>query len=121
MNASDEGEGGSLTGLLLLAVRPLGDGEMDLLAGRGLGLEGLLEAVPDQRSADVGVADVGHPRRPPEGHRRRGRRHRVASSSLPLRRRRWVDGEWEWGSDRVTGSVVWPGSIGFVGSKPTAQ
>jgi hypothetical protein len=38
-----------------------------------------------------------------------------------LRRRRWVDGEWEWGSDRVTGSVVWPGSIGFVGSKPTAQ
>ena len=84
MNASGEGEGRSLTGLLLLAVRPLGDGEMDLLAGRGLGLEGLLEAVPDQRSADVGVADVGHPRRPPEGHRRRGRRHRVASSSLPL-------------------------------------
>ena len=71
--------GGALTGLLLLAVRPLGDGEVNLLAGRGLGLEGLLEAVPHQRGADVGVADVGHPRRAPEGHRRRRRRHRVAS------------------------------------------
>jgi len=115
MNASGEGGDRSLTGLLLLAVRPLGDGEMDLLAGRGLGLEGLLEAVPDQRSADVGVSYVGHPRCPPEGHGRRGRRHIVASSSLPLRRRRWVDGEWERGRcDRVTHSVVWPGT-GFVG------
>jgi hypothetical protein len=80
---SGEGKGRSLTWLLLLAIRPLGDGEMNLLAGRGLRLEGLLEAVPDQRSADVGVADVGHPRRPPEGHRCSGRRHLVAS--FPLR------------------------------------
>jgi hypothetical protein len=99
-------EGGgrrSLTGLLLFAVRPPGDGEVDLLAGRGLGLEGLLEAVPDQRSADVRVADVGHPRRPPEGHRCRGRRH--LCSSLPLRRRRRCGGgEWEWGKMRPSHS-----------------
>jgi hypothetical protein len=115
-----EGGGRSLTGLLLFAIRPLGDGEMDLLAGSGLGLEGLLEAVPYQRSADVGVADVGHPGRPPEGHRRRGRRHRVDSSSLPLCRRRWLVGrwrmaEWEWRrSYRDTRSVLWP-DIGFLG------
>jgi hypothetical protein len=81
----------ALTWLLLLAVRPLRDGEVDLLAGRGLGLEGLLEAVPHQRGADVGVANVGHPRRAPEGHRCCRRRHRVFSR----RRRRWVGG-WRW-------------------------
>jgi hypothetical protein len=73
----------SLTRLLLLAIRPLGDGEVDLLAGRRLGFERLLEAVPHQRGAYVGVADVGHPRRAPEGHRRRRRRHRV-SPAPPL-------------------------------------
>lgn len=49
---------------------------MDLLAGGDLGLVGLLEAAPHQGGADVGVADIGHPRCTPEGHRRRSRRHR---------------------------------------------
>ena len=69
------GKGRALTGLLLVSVGPLGDGEMDQLAAGGLGLEGLLEAAAHQLGADVGVADVGHPRRAPEGHRRRLRRH----------------------------------------------
>jgi len=58
---------------------------MDQLAAGGLGLEGLLEAAAHQLGADVGVADVGHPRRAPEGHRRLRRRHRrVFGRSLLL-------------------------------------
>lgn len=92
------GEGGRRrTRLLLLAVGPLGDGEVDLLAGGGLGLVGLLEAPAHQGGADVGVADVGHPRRAPEGNRRRRRRHRRCRSPpllAPPPPPVW-DGEWE--------------------------
>lgn len=70
---------------------------MDLLAGGGLGLVGLLEAPAHQGGADVGVADVGHPRRAPEGNRRRRRRHRRCRSPpllAPPPPPVW-DGEWE--------------------------
>jgi hypothetical protein len=74
---------------------------VDLLAGRGLGLEGLLEAVPHQRGADVGVADVGHPRRAPEGHRCRRRRHHAsASASRAAAAGGWVDGDGTMGEMR---------------------
>lgn len=65
-----------LTGLLGLAVGPLGDVEVDLLPARGLGLVGLLEAGPHEGGADVRVGYVGHPRGTPERHRcRRRARH----------------------------------------------
>ena len=56
------------TGLLGLAVRPLGNGKMNLLAAENFGFVRILETVPDQIGANVRVGDVCHPRRSPKGH-----------------------------------------------------
>lgn len=58
-----------LTRLLRLAVGPLGDGEMDLLAGYGFRLVRLFQAISYHTRADVGVGDVGHTGRTPKRYR----------------------------------------------------
>ncbi|KAB1221434.1 hypothetical protein CJ030_MR2G013158 [Morella rubra] len=73
--------GSARTGLLGLAVGPLGDGEMNLLAGKCFGFVRLLEAVPHQIRAYVGVRYVRHPRCSPKRHSCSARRH--VSSSTP--------------------------------------
>jgi hypothetical protein len=89
----------SLTRLLLLAIFPLGDREVDLLAGRRLGIEGLLQQVLHLRNTDIGVADLGHPRSAPKGHHCHQCRHRISPTPLlltlpaSLGEWRW---EWEW-------------------------
>lgn len=57
-----------LTGFLGFAFGPLWDGEVDLLAGESFGPVGLLETVPHQIGADVGVRYVCHPCRSPKWH-----------------------------------------------------
>ena len=57
-----------LTGFLGFAIFPFGDGVVDLLARKSFGSVRLLEAIPNQIGADVGVGYVRHPSCPPKGY-----------------------------------------------------
>ena len=64
----EEYGGEKITGFEGFAVLPLGDGVVDLLAIDGNCSVGILEAVPEEISADVGVGNVREPSCSPGGY-----------------------------------------------------